>query len=189
MILPKETMRYGEATGEVAMARSGHPSYRHRARRRSARAVARPGAWAGYMVCWMVVVAVSLFLASRQMALANLGYRAEAARGDLALAQRDSDYLRYQVSQLESLSRVEAAARSLGLVPAKQRVAVFTPSGSNAGSNLASAPTSGATVAASGLGKVAAARPATPTKGGILSFLARAVLSVLGKQAEASPGR
>ena len=189
MILPNETMRYGTAASEVAVSRPGHPSYRQRARRRSARRVARPGAWAGYMACWMVVVAISLLLASRQMTLANLGYQVEAAKKDLALAQRDSDYLRYQVSQLESLTRVEAAAKGIGLVPARERVAEFTPAGSATAGNLASGGKSGATAVADLSRKVAAASQAVPTKGGILSSLARAVLTVFGKQVEASPNR
>ena len=176
MILPKETLRYGEATGDALVVRTGHPSNRRKVRRgQHAHRAARSGVWAGYMVCWMVVVAVSLFLASRQMTLARLGYQIEAAQKELALAQRDTEHLRYQVSQLESLTRVEAAARSLGMVPAKQRTAEFTPAGS--------------AVATSTSGKAVQSRTAAQTKSGLLSSLARAVLTAIGKQAEASPGR
>jgi hypothetical protein len=171
VILTKETFRYGEVTDPTTGRSPVREPAPHRAARRAPRAAAQPGVWAVYMACWLLVLMVSLFMAERQMSMTRIGYRIGDARKELALLQREGQHLGYQVAALDSLARVEGAARSLGLVSPTQRVAVLP-----AAVTTAVAPTPGTVARAE-------------RKPGILSSIARAIGFLLGRAVEAGPTR
>lgn len=76
-----------------------------------------PRTAAGLMLCIAFLSLVGWLYLTQASQIAVLGYRMEQIVTEIEQLRRDNALLRYQIAELETLPRIEARARQLGLGP------------------------------------------------------------------------